>query len=87
MSWFTVGLIRCVTIHTSALTMGNSSRLPRQGILQIGGSALQHLLDCQNPWIDCELLIILQGTHDLYFMCNSKCTQVMYNISDMDLNA
>ena len=49
-------------------------QLPRQphpdgqdkSSLQLGGSALQSLLDCPNPWIDYEQLIILQRTYNLY---------------------
>ena len=55
--------------------------------LKLGGSTLQSLLDCPNLRTNSELLIILQGTRDLYLLCNFNCTQVMCNASDMSLNA
>ena len=39
--------------------------------LQLGGSTLQSLLDCSNPWTNSEQLIILQGTYDLCLLYNS----------------
>ena len=38
--------------------------------LQLGGGALQSLLNFPNPWTDCGQFIYLQGTYDLHLLCN-----------------
>ena len=41
-------------------------------ILKLGGSALQSLIDCSNPWINYKQLIILEETYDLYPLCTMQ---------------
>ena len=70
-SWFTVGPIQCAShtlMHSPWETHPDGQD---KSSLQLGGSALQSLLDCPNPWTDYGQLIYLQGTYDLYLDCNS----------------
>ena len=60
-SWFTIGPIQCVShtlMHLPLETYRDGQDKP---FLQLGGDALQFLLDCPNPWTDCGQLIYLQG--------------------------
>ena len=83
-SWFTIGPIQCAShtlVHSPWETHPDDQDKP---LFQLWGDALQSLLDCLNPWTNCGQLIYLQGTHDLYLLHNSWCTQVMYNVRVMD---
>ena len=42
-----------------------------QSSLQLGDGELQPLMGYLDPWIGCEQVIYLQGTHDLNLLCNS----------------
>ena len=69
--WFTIGPIQCVShtlIHSPLETYPDGQD---KSSLQLGGGALQFLLDCLNPWTNCKQIIYLQGIHDLYLLCNS----------------
>ena len=69
-SWFTVGPIKYVS-HTLVYSPWETHPDGQDKLsLQLRGSALQSTLDCPNPWTDCWQLIYLQGTYDLYFLCN-----------------
>ena len=52
------------------MTIG-TYRTPNKLSFQLGGSALQSLLDYPNLKADCKQIIILQRTHDLYPLYNS----------------
>ena len=70
-SWFIIGSIQCashILVHSPWETHPNGQD---KSFLQLWGDALQFLLDCLNPWINCGQLIYLQKTHDLYLLCNS----------------
>ena len=70
-SWFTIGHVQCashILVYSPWETHPDDQDKPS---LQLGGDALQSLLDCPNPWIDYRQLIYLQGTYDLYLSCNS----------------
>ena len=71
MSWLAISPIQCVTIHTSALIMRTLSLWSRQVIPPIKSSILQYQLDYLSPWTSYELVISLQGTHNLDLLYNS----------------
>ena len=81
--WFTIGPIQCASNTLVHSPWETHPKGQDKSSFQLGVGTLQFLLDCPNPWIDCEQLIYLLGTHDLYLLCKSKYTQVMYNVRDM----
>ena len=70
-SWFIIGPIQCAShtlVHSPWETHLDGQD---KSFLQLRGDVPKSLLDCPNPSIDYGQLIYLQGTHDLYFLCNS----------------
>ena len=51
-SWFTVGLVQCV-LHTLVHSPWKTCPVGQdKSFFQLGGGALQSLLDFTNPWTD-----------------------------------
>ena len=82
-SWFTGGPVKCASYTLAHSSWETHLDSQEKLSLQLGGSAIQSILDCSNPWTDHGQLFYLQRTYDLYHLYNSWCTQVMYNVRDM----
>ena len=85
MSWFTIGPIQCVSYALIHSPWENHPDSQDKLSTQLGGTVLQSHMDNSNPWTNCRQLITLQRTHDFDLMCNSLCTQVIYNVNDIGL--
>ena len=80
-SWFTVGPVQCAwhtLVRSPWETHSNGQDKPS---LQLGGDALESLLDCPNSWTNCRPLIYLQGTYDFDGAFSNKRAQGLSSVS------
>ena len=84
-SWFIVGPIQCTSYALVHSPWENHLNSQDKLSLELRGTILQSHMDNPNPWTNYGQLITLQRTHDLDLLCNSLCTQVMYNVNNIGL--